>query len=230
MTTIVHTSAAPAPTNNIGNPPRPKVINSPELGGRSSEGESMRPKKHVVVLMGGTSVEHDISIKSGENVVAHLDSHKYRTTPIRITKKGEWIFPGEESEYYDVAHAVYKLGQLHPDCVFIALHGPNGEDGRIQGMLDVLGIPYTGSGSAASALAMDKVRAKIVAAHHGVPIAADLPVHPQRVGRRPRNLQGTDRRSHRLPLRHQEPAPRLQPRHGHRPHRRRVSRRAARRV
>jgi D-alanine-D-alanine ligase len=60
---------------------------------------------------------------------------------------------------------------LHPDCVFLSLHGPFGEDGRIQGLLDVIGIPYAGSGCAASALAMDKIRAKTVASAAGIRVA-----------------------------------------------------------
>ena len=66
------------------------------------------------------------------------------------------------------------LVELEIDCVFIALHGAFGEDGRIQGMLDLLGVPYTGSGCAASALAMDKVRCKAVVRSQGVPVAGHV--------------------------------------------------------
>lgn len=120
--------------------------------------------------MGGMSPEHDVSIKSGENVLKHLNQDRYHVHKCLITRNGEWQFDGE-SEYLDVADAAVRLRQLHPDCVFIALHGPFGEDGRIQGMLDMLGIPYTGSGCAASAIAIDKRRAKTLVKATGVTVA-----------------------------------------------------------
>ena len=131
----------------------------------------MRPKKHVVVLMGGVSAEYDISMKSGEQIVRHLDENEYKVTPVEITRSGEWIFPGAEREYMEISAAIPRLHDLHPGCVFIALHGPFGEDGRMQGLLDLLGIPYTGSGCAASALAIDKVRSKVVAKQAGIDVA-----------------------------------------------------------
>ncbi len=134
----------------------------------------MRPKKHVVVLMGGVSAEYDISMKSGEQIVRHLDDDEYKVTPVEITRSGEWVFPGPEREYLEISDAIPRLHALHPGCVFIALHGPFGEDGRVQGLLDMLGIPYTGSGCAASALAIDKVRSKIVAKQAGIPVADEV--------------------------------------------------------
>ncbi len=134
----------------------------------------MRPKKHVVVLMGGVSAEYDISMKSGEQIVRHLDENEYKVTPIEITRSGEWVFPGPEREYLEISGAIPRLHALHPGCVFIALHGPFGEDGRMQGLLDMLGIPYTGSGCAASALAIDKVRSKIVAKQAGIKVADEI--------------------------------------------------------
>jgi len=126
-------------------------------------------KHHVAVLMGGVSSEHDISVKTGAMVVGSIDREKFNVTPITITRNGKWKLLGTPP--IDVHEALPQLIALRIDCVFIALHGPFGEDGRMQGMLDVLGIPYTGSGCAASALAMDKIRSKAVVAQAGVPVA-----------------------------------------------------------
>lgn len=133
----------------------------------------MRAKKHVVVLMGGMSAEHDVSLNSGALVMEHLDADTYKVSGVRITREGEWAFSGPEGEeeYLEMHDAVPRLKAIHPDCVFIALHGPFGEDGRIQGMLDLLGIPYTGSGCVASATAIEKIRAKALVSHAGIRVA-----------------------------------------------------------
>ncbi len=137
-------------------------------------GEFMATKKHVVVLMGGMSAEYEVSMRSGAQVAKHLDRDRYSVTPIEITREGEWIFPGRDREYLDIAEAVPKIRALHPDCVFIALHGPFGEDGRMQGLFDLMGIPYTGSGCSSSGLAIDKIRAKAVAAYGGIKVAEQV--------------------------------------------------------
>lgn len=131
----------------------------------------MRPKTHIVVLMGGMNTEHEISMKSGTMVLEHINEEKYKVTPIEISREGDWILPLENGEYMDVPEGIRRLKDMHPDCVFIALHGTYGEDGRIQGMLDVLGVPYTGSGCIASALAIDKIRAKALMEHAGITVA-----------------------------------------------------------
>ncbi|MEX2015359.1 MAG: D-alanine--D-alanine ligase [Candidatus Hydrogenedentales bacterium] len=131
----------------------------------------MRHKKHVVVLMGGMSSEHDVSLRSGQMVLNQLDRDTYKVSGVEISREGEWVFQGEEREFLEVQDAIPKLKKIHPDCVFIALHGPFGEDGRIQGMLDILGIPYTGSGCAASAIAIDKTRSKVLAKAAGIQVA-----------------------------------------------------------
>lgn len=134
----------------------------------------MRPKKHVVVLMGGISSEHDVSISSGEMILEGLDKEKYKISYVEITRDGEWLFSDAVGEYLEISRAIPKLRDLHADCVFIALHGPYGEDGRVQGMLDMLGIPYTGSGCSASGLAIDKIRAKLVAKQVGITVADEV--------------------------------------------------------
>jgi D-alanine-D-alanine ligase len=98
---------------------------------------------HVGVLFGGVGAEREISLRSGRAVVEALQSGGYRVTPIDVDRN------------IDVA-----LRQARIDVAFLALHGPYGEDGRIQGMLQMMDIAHTGSGVLASALAMDKAKAK----------------------------------------------------------------------
>ena len=119
-----------------------------------------RRYKHVAVVMGGWSSERDVSLSSGRECADALERAGYQVTRIDATRN-----LGAE------------LGELRPDAVFNALHGPYGEDGAIQGILEVLEIPYTHSGVLASALAMDKERAKIVAKAAGVPVAPSQVMH-----------------------------------------------------
>lgn len=109
--------------------------------------------KHVAVLMGGWSSERPVSLRTGEGCAAALETAGYRVTRVDVGR--------------DVASV---LMRLKPDVAFNALHGPYGEDGTIQGLLEILAIPYTHSGVLASSLAMDKDKAKIVMAAHGVPV------------------------------------------------------------
>lgn len=111
-------------------------------------------KKHVAVLMGGFSSERPVSLASGAPCAAALEEQGYRVTRVDVSR--------------DVANV---LQELRPDVAFNALHGPYGEDGTIQGVLEYLEIPYTHSGVLASALAMDKVQAKKVASAAGIPVA-----------------------------------------------------------
>jgi D-alanine--D-alanine ligase len=110
--------------------------------------------KHVAVLMGGLSSERPVSLASGKSCADALEAEGYRVTRVDVGR--------------DVAAV---LADLKPDVAFNALHGPFGEDGTIQGVLEYLQIPYTHSGVLPSALAMDKAQAKIVAANAGVPVA-----------------------------------------------------------
>lgn len=113
--------------------------------------------KHVAVLMGGWSAERPVSLNSGAGSAAALRGEGYRVTEVDVGR--------------DIAQV---LTALKPDVCFNALHGPFGEDGTIQGVLEVLGIPYTHSGVLASALAMRKDRAKTVMAAAGVPVAGGV--------------------------------------------------------
>jgi len=111
-------------------------------------------KKHVAVLMGGFSSERPVSLSSGTACADTLEAEGYRVTRVDVGR--------------DV---VQVLSELRPDVAFNALHGPFGEDGTIQGVLEYLDIPYTHSGVLASALSMDKERAKKIAHAAGIPVA-----------------------------------------------------------
>jgi len=129
-----------------------------------------KQNKMVAVLMGGNSLEHEVSLRSGRGVMSALSASDYEPVAIVLTKDGCWQFP--DSPPTPAYRAAERLAQIDPACVFIALHGPNGEDGRMQGFLDCLELPYTGSGCAASALSIDKIRAKAVVADAGIQTAA----------------------------------------------------------
>ncbi|MBN8531523.1 MAG: D-alanine--D-alanine ligase, partial [Alphaproteobacteria bacterium] len=111
-------------------------------------------KPHVAVLYGGWSAEREVSLNSGKGVIKALESRGYKVTPVDVGR--------------DVAEV---LAKLKPDVAFNALHGRFGEDGCIQGVLEILEIPYTHSGVLASAIAMEKPAAKHVFASVGIPIA-----------------------------------------------------------
>jgi D-alanine-D-alanine ligase len=119
----------------------------------------MSNRIHVAVLMGGWSSEREVSLRSGEACAAALEAQDYRVTRIDVGR--------------DVASRLTEIG---PDVCFNALHGRFGEDGCIQGVLEILGIPYTHSGVLASALAMHKERAKAVLRPAGVPVAESVVV------------------------------------------------------
>lgn len=113
--------------------------------------------KHIAVLMGGWSAERDISLQSGKNCAAALQRLGFAVSEIDVGR--------------DIAQ---RLTELQPDCVFNCLHGTYGEDGVIQGVLEVLELPYTHSGVLASSLAMDKIKAKYVFQQMGLPVAPDM--------------------------------------------------------
>jgi D-alanine-D-alanine ligase len=113
--------------------------------------------KHVAVLMGGWSSERPVSLSSGNACADALEAGGFRVTRVDVQR--------------DIAEV---LARLRPDVAFNALHGPFGEDGCIQGILEILAIPYTHSGVLASALAMNKPKAKDVMKAAGIPVAEAL--------------------------------------------------------
>lgn len=152
-------------------------------------------KLSVCVLFGGVSPEHEVSLRSGESVLNHIDHSKYNVFPVGITKDGDWIhYTGKDysllptGEWKD--HPGNRRAAISPvrgqgllsfegdcvvreriDVVFPVLHGENGEDGTIQGLLQLAGIPYVGPHVSASAVAMDKTLTKLVAGQAGIPQA-----------------------------------------------------------
>ena len=108
----------------------------------------------IGVLMGGMSSEREVSLRSGEAVLAALTQRGYRALPIYVDRDVDRV-----------------LRQISIDVAFIALHGRYGEDGCVQGLLEVMGIPYTGSDVLASALAMHKVKSKELFRLHNLPTA-----------------------------------------------------------
>lgn len=149
-------------------------------------------KLSVCILFGGISPEHEVSLRSAESVLNHIDHSKYNIFPVGITRDGDWILytgkdysklpTGEWEHYPDNRRAAISpvrgqgLLNFEGDCVvrewidvvFPVLHGENGEDGAMQGLLQMAGIPYVGPHVAASATSMDKTLTKLVADHVGV--------------------------------------------------------------
>src|SRR6187549_3442729 len=140
----------------------------------------MRNRK-IGVLLGGLSAERELSLRSGEAILGALHDRGYDACPIFVDRDVDLV-----------------LRQARIDVAFLALHGRYGEDGTIQGMLELLGIPYTGSGVLASALAMSKVMSKKVFRAEGIPTPdAWVLSHPDEVDALlARHAAGVDR----LPL------------------------------
>jgi D-alanine---(R)-lactate ligase len=140
----------------------------------------------IAILFGGCSEEHDVSVKSAMEIAASIDTQKYEPVYIGITKAGVWALcerPGPGWEDGDCRQAVISPDRqthgllvvdsggcraLHIDAVFPVLHGKSGEDGAVQGLLELSGIPYVGCDIQSSAICMDKSLAYIVARSAGI--------------------------------------------------------------
>ena len=123
----------------------------------------------VAVLMGGRSGEHDVSLRSGAAVLDALATLGHESLSLTFLREGGAQVGGHPAT--TTAGALLALEAWRPDCAFIAMHGEDGEDGRVQGALELLGIPYQGSGIQASALGLDKIRTKAILRAHGLPVA-----------------------------------------------------------
>ena len=161
-------------------------------------------KIRLAILYGGRSAEHEVSVVSARSMMAVIDRSKYDVVPIAITKAGRWMLPahtpdqlespagslpgtGEEGTGITLAREggaaslrpIDGAGEaLRPvDVVFPVLHGPYGEDGTVQGMLELAGVPYVGAGVLASALGMDKEMHKQLFASRGLPVVPYIHVH-----------------------------------------------------
>ena len=134
----------------------------------------MPPKLRVAVLAGGRSSEHEISLASARSVLESLDPERYDVVTVAIGRDGRWELgsgDGSVAETLPVpaANAPATLGAV--DVVLPILHGPFGEDGTVQGLLELAGVPYVGAGVAASALCMDKDLFKKVLRDSGIAVA-----------------------------------------------------------
>ena len=153
-------------------------------------------KLSVCILFGGMSPEHAVSLRSAEAVLNNIDQNKYNVFPVGITRDGDWIlYGGKDYSLLPTGewehHPKNRRAAISPvrgqgllsfegdcvvreriDVVFPVLHGENGEDGAMQGLLKMAGIPYVGPHVAASAVAMDKTLTKLVVDQAGVPQAA----------------------------------------------------------
>lgn len=161
-------------------------------------------KKRIVVMYGGKADEHSISCISAASALRALDADKFEAIPVGITKDGKWIVNGENPLGWSLDEGLptvektpgakdvvleVALGQDgffareddgtmtpfgHVDAVFPVLHGPYGEDGTIQGLFEMMGVPYVGCGVLASAACMDKHYTKVLLAAAGIPVAPGI--------------------------------------------------------
>jgi D-alanine-D-alanine ligase len=134
-------------------------------------------KIRMLVLAGGRSAEHEVSLISTRSLLKALQDSPIEATTVVITREGRWLSAAESEKALTDGKAI-KGGEMvlhraqvaeHYDVVFPLIHGPYGEDGTVQGMLELAGVPYIGSGVLSSALCMDKPMAKDVLRSHGLP-------------------------------------------------------------
>ncbi|KFI49442.1 D-alanine--D-alanine ligase family protein [Bifidobacterium biavatii] len=163
-------------------------------------------KKRIVVMYGGKADEHSISCISAAGVLRAFDTERFEPIPVGITKAGQWIVGGEDPRGWNMAEGLpvvektagardvvldVALGQDgffarnedgtmeslgHVDAVLPVLHGPYGEDGTIQGLLEMMNVPYVGCGVLASAACMDKHYTKVLLAAAGIPVAPGITI------------------------------------------------------
>lgn len=135
--------------------------------------------RRVLVFFGGMSREHDISLMTGESVIANLPAAGWVPLPCHVHRNGTMSFPPADDLRSQVpamglADAVRYISDLAPDCVFIGLHGTFGEDGRVQSLCDLMALPYVGADSIGSAVGIDKWASKAVYLASGVPTPEGL--------------------------------------------------------
>ena len=141
--------------------------------------ENRKPKTHIVVLFGGESAEHDVSCVTAAHVLRALDPQKYEVSTVGITRAGQWV-QSELPQSRDVKSLSAKGSATSANLIFEnatdatslvvipLLHGPMGEDGTVQGLLELAHVAYVGSGVLASAVAMDKSIAKQIMSANGI--------------------------------------------------------------
>ncbi|MBL77426.1 MAG: D-alanine--D-alanine ligase [Acidimicrobiaceae bacterium] len=156
------------------------------------------PRRTLVLLFGGRSAEHDVSCVSARHVLAAVDTAHLDIVPVGIDREGSWSLAEAAADAHaagdlpdaldpsgpawDPLPRLAELAAAGPVVVFPLLHGPLGEDGTVQGLLEVADVPYVGAGVLGSALAMDKLAAREVLAQHGLPQARYRGLHVEDLG------------------------------------------------
>jgi D-alanine-D-alanine ligase len=153
-----------------------------------------RKKLRVGILFGGRSAEHEVSVVSAQGVMAAIDESRFQPVPIGVTRQGTWLTPAQTEQALlrirserirsldeplgdGLLYRTAALASLRRiDVAFPLIHGTNGEDGTLQGFLELAGVPYVGAGVAASALGMDKGLQKTFFRHHGFPVVKDVEI------------------------------------------------------
>ncbi|MBV9616224.1 MAG: D-alanine--D-alanine ligase A, partial [Ktedonobacteraceae bacterium] len=159
-------------------------------------------KKRIGVVFGGRSSEHDVSLASAELVIRSLDPQRYEIIPIAISRQGDWFWNIQPQQLREAgmepqqlreasmgpqqgivsAQRLIRSQSIEPtsieaiDVFFPVLHGPNGEDGTIQGLFEMANVPYVGCGVLASAIGMDKEMMKKLFQMAGLPVVASLTI------------------------------------------------------
>ena len=170
----------------------------PGLPGQYRKGMKEMAEKNIVVVMGGRSSEHEVSLMSAATVIENINTDIYNVITVGITKEGQWKLVESVDKIRDGSwvkghtQAMIspetgrnelcliqgdKVERLHVDVVFPVLHGMNGEDGTLQGLLELAQIPYVGCGVLASACSMDKFYTKIIVDSIGIRQAKFVGVH-----------------------------------------------------
>lgn len=166
-------------------------------------------KLNVLLLIGGQSSEAAVSLSTGKMIAKALASKHHNIIPVEINASGQWLrldaastakLTGSQPERMDRSQANKPLALSGPhdiahlpepiDIVFIALHGGLGENGGLQGSLELLGLPYTGSGIIASALGMDKLRSRTIFQANGIEVPKTLTVEPRMLQREREKVLG----------------------------------------
>jgi D-alanine-D-alanine ligase len=160
-------------------------------------------KLRVGVIYGGRSGEHEVSVASAASIFKHIDAAKYEAVPIRIEKSGRWCLGGTVPQALSAAAVLEAqrteaLQTIEPsaavaasgiDVIFPVLHGPYGEDGTVQGLLELANVPYVGAGVLGSAAGMDKAVMKTLFAASALPIVAHLVALRREWERDPREVR-----------------------------------------
>jgi len=165
--------------------------------------EWKKMKKNILVLFGGRSSEHEVSCVSATTVISHMNQERYNIWMVGITKEGRWVKVDSVEQIQDgtwmnqnshamlspdtTEQALYvfegsEVTRVKIDVAFPVLHGLNGEDGTVQGLFELAGIPYVGCGVLASAVSMDKLYTKVIVDTLGISQAAYVAVRKEEIG------------------------------------------------